>query len=241
MTFLCKNSNLRRWASRLIVAATVAASFALVVNAQAPQTGPLFQYATLTGSGNTLTATNVPVVLSGGTTVYQNLTIQFNSDVNGNLSIASGYPQTTLAPALLTSSFQAGSYVGPSTVGNGAAGIAVSGPGVSSGGTTEWSLSASGTYSCNYPSSATWYVGPIANNPYAARLNTAGITSTAWSYGVLGNGPTCFPGNAWYAGSLVGLSQTGNAITIVSFSTDGSATSGDHSTPQDQITYTLSK
>ena len=67
---------------------------------------------------------------------------------------------------------------------------------------------------CTYPSSATWYVGPIANSPLAARLKAAGITSTAWSYGVTG-GEACY--NNWPDNTLIGLSQTGNKLTIVSF------------------------
>jgi hypothetical protein len=71
-------------------------------------------------------------------------------------------------------------------------------------------------------------VGPIANNPYAAQIKAAGITSTAWSYGI----STSNYGR-WGVATLIGVSQIGNTLTIVSFY---SVTNG---VPYDQITYTL--
>ena len=115
----------------------------IAVRAQTPAPPyALFQYASLTGSGNTITATQVPVVTATGVTVYENLTLQFNVDSNGNLTLAPGYPQSIPAPAILTSGFKPGTYVGPSNVLAGKALITVSGPGVSAGGATTWSLSA---------------------------------------------------------------------------------------------------
>lgn len=101
----------------------------------------------------------------------------------------------------------------------------------------EWSLSAAtGADACTFPGSATWYVGPIASNPLAARLNKVGITSTAWSYGVIGASNNC--GGRWASGNLIGVSQVGDTVTIVSL-TDGGYGGRDYSTPLDQITYTL--
>ncbi len=48
-----------------------------------------------------------------------------------------------------------------------------------------------------------WYVGPITSNPLYARLKAAGITYTAWSYGVTG-GTGCY--GPWEADSIIGLS-----------------------------------
>jgi hypothetical protein len=192
----------------------------------------LFEFSTLTGSGNTITATLVPVVTSTGAIVYKDVILQFNADAGGNLTLASGFPKVGPSPTPLTSSFKAGRYVGPSTILGGKAIINVSGPGVTNGGATEWTLSAGGGADpYTYPASATWYVGPIASSPLAARLKAAGITSTAWYYGV-----ASAPAYAnWYKDTLIGVSQVGNALTIVSFSTWGV----DSSLPLDQITYTL--
>jgi hypothetical protein len=152
------------------------------------------------------------------------------------------------------SSFIPGTYVGPRHIANGKATIAVNGPGVLSNGATVWSLvSVADADACTYPGSATWYVGPIENNPLQARLkkavmvpnsgdrDPAGITSTAWNYGVAGGevAGKCYVSigspNSWHNGSLIGVSQIGSAITIASFTFLGV----DYSSPVDQITYIL--
>jgi hypothetical protein len=160
--------------------------------------------------------------------------MQFNVDANGVLTMSPGFPQASASPPLITSNFVAGRYVGPSSIFQGKAVINVAGPGLTDGGATEWSLSAaSGADSSTYPSSATWYVGPIANSPLATRLASAKITSTAWSYGVAGSQ---YGSAYWRANTLIGVSQIGNTITFVSFS---GASSSDSNTPVDQITFTL--
>jgi hypothetical protein len=176
------------------------------------------------------------VVTATGVTVYENLTLQFNVDANGNLTIASGFPQIIPSPLILTSGFKPGTYAGPSTVLGGKALITISGPGVTDGGATEWSLSAAaGADPCTFPYSANWYVGSLANNPYAPYLKEDGITSTAWSYGV-GSASQCSGANGnWYNNALIGVSQAGNTITIVSFGING----GQSSAPVAQVTYTL--
>jgi hypothetical protein len=182
----------------------------------------------------------VPVVTSSGQTVYQDITLQFDNDGNGNLSLSSGYPAFTLSPNLLVSSFQPGKYVGPGNVLNGKATITVSGPGIVSGGSTAWSSATTAEAdACTVPVSATWYVGPIDNNPMAARLKKAGITSTAWSYGISGNGIAFSCGGSlsfhWGNGSIIGISQNGSTITFASFTNN----SFDQASPVDQITFTL--
>jgi hypothetical protein len=244
-----RSLNSGRRTVRLALTVMVFSAVASVARAQAPQA--FFERSTVTGSGNTITATNVPVVISG-VTVYVNVTMQFNVGSNGNLTLSSGYPQVVAAPNLLSASFMAGTYVGPSSVFNGKAIVTVSGPGVADGGASTWSLSATtGADPCIYPSSATWYVGPIASSPVAARLKTAGtagITSTAWSYGVA-SGPfinsfcqtadgKTFNTSLWGPGTLIGVSQSGNAITIASF-TDCAGFCKDSNAPVGQITFTL--
>ena len=200
----------------------------------------LLQNATLTASGNTINAARIPVVTASGVTVYLDMALQFNTDANGNLTLATGYPRINGSTALLTSNFTAGTYVGPSTFLNGKAIIVVGGPGVAPGGATQWSLSAGpGADMCTTPLMANWYDGPIADNPNSARINSAKITSTALSYGIGGNEPC---GNntsgiiygRWQSGSLLGFSQIGDTLTISSFTS--SAT--DYSTAQDQIVFT---
>jgi hypothetical protein len=218
-----------------LAAALTAGAQTLDEVASASTTAPpysLFQNATLTGTGNTVTATWLPVVTTKGTT-YKNVTIQFNVDALGNLTIAPGYPQVAVDPPIIVSAFKAGKYVGPSNVYSGEMSLNIDGPGVTVGGATEWTLAgAPGAFVYTYPESATWYVGAIASSPLAARLKAAGITSTAWTYGVGGGG---YGGAYWYNDSLLGFSQVGKTITIVSFTHSGA----DKAEPVDQITYTL--
>ena len=145
----------------------------------------IFQNAAITASGNTINATRVPVITQSGVPVYVDVAIQFNVDNNGNLSIASGFPQFAPSPALLTSQFKPGTYVGPSSLLGGKARIVVSGPGIAAGGATQWSASAApGADSCTIPLSATWHAGAPSSGPYAARVAAAKITNTDFSYGI---------------------------------------------------------
>jgi hypothetical protein len=192
-----------------------------------------FPNSTLTGANNTITATRVPVVDSTGAIHYRDITLLFDvedsSSAGVSVTLASGYP--TVVPSatpILIEGFQAGTYVAPT-----GAKIAVTGPGVASGGATEWSLAQSGT-TCSFPFSATWYVGQNANNPLYARLKKAGITSTAYSYGLLGTSSSCGD-NDWDSGALLGFSQTGKSLTIVSFTYVGTE---DSNVPRQQITFT---
>lgn len=196
-----------------------------------------FQYATITGTNNTLNITMLPVVTTTGTT-YKNLTLTVNVSAEGVVSVEPSSLKVTSAPTIMASSFKAGKYVGPSSVNDGKNIITVTGPGVVPGGTTVWSLVSSSDPSvCTYPLSGTWYVGPLSNNPLAARLKKVGITSTAYSWGVAGNpSASCDPGLNWSNGSIIGVSQTGNSITFASFTSDGAF---DKNYPVDQITYTL--
>lgn len=235
----------RRVVSAWTVFAVIFATVGLVIaHAQGPTpaTPPyaLFQYSNLSGSANTLTATRVPVVTAPGKTIYLDLTLQFDVNSDGNLTLSSGYPQVFLSPALVESPFVPGRYVGPSTYLSGKAILDVIGPRAVAGGTMWLTSIATGGHQYTYPISATWYVGPIESSPYAARLKKAGIISTAWpwSYGVTGLSvcsDPCWERWGYNANILIGVTQIGNTLTIASFTYRGQ----DTSTPVDQITYKL--
>lgn len=230
--------------SRMSTKVMIAVVGCLEVSASAQQqggsfAGPQMQYATIVGSGNTITATQVPVVTDTGV-VYQDLILQFDNDAYGGLTMTSGFPVSAPSPQLQTASFQQGNYKTASTVLGGKGLIAVSGPGVTVGGATAWSLSTrDGADGCTYPRTVVWYVGPIESSPIAARLKKAGITSKFWSYGITGGGG-CLYQDAWGGNNIVGLSQIGNTLTIATFSGNGSA-NADHPEPIDQLTFTLTK
>lgn len=205
------------------------------------QTPPyaVLQYSTLTGFGNSIAATWVPIVTANGV-IYKNLLLSFDVDTSGNLTVSAGYPEVVKAAPILISSFRAGKYVGPSTLYGGQMAIIVSGPSIAPGGATEWSLAAaSGASVYTFPDSGTWYVGTMANNPMAARIKAAGIATTAWYFGVGGSHCYCGPDNySWQANTLLGISQIGTSLTIASF-TD--ANGKDYSEPTDQVTYSLAQ
>ncbi|HEX4770810.1 MAG TPA: hypothetical protein VH351_08285 [Bryobacteraceae bacterium] len=191
-----------------------------------------FQYATLTGTTNTVNASLLPVVNSSGVTVLENVTLNFGFNSSGQLIISSLH--AVPAPPSVVSGFKAGHYCGPTSWSTNLV-IAVSGPGLTSGGATEWTLANTpAAYYNTYPSSATWYVGTVTNNPIYARLSKAGVKFTGWSYGI-GGGAYGGEGSDWSTNSLLGFSQVGNTLTIQSF-TDNSGV--DHSQPVNQITYT---
>ncbi len=247
MTRSISNHPARR---RMFFAAVASAIVALVwvatSRAQTATPSAAFQFATISGAGNTITASRVPVTNAQGLTAYKNITFRFDLDPNGNLSLAEGAPQIEDALPLVPSSFRAGKYIGPASVLNGKTPVFVDGPSALPGGATSWSLSSGpGADTCTFPYSATWYAGPLESNPVAARLRSAAITSAAWSYGVA-NGPGHFTrcsgggnfGNSdWDAGTLIGVSQSGTSITIASFSNSG--TNRDYPAPRAQITYRL--
>ena len=199
-----------------------------------PSPGPQLQYAAVTGSGNILTVTRVPVVTTAGSTVFQDVTIQFDFDPLGNLTLSNGFPMVNSSPNFPVSSFQPGKYSGPSNFFGGNGSIILNGPGLIPGGVTAWSIAAApGADGCTYPYSAAFYTGPVESSPLAPRLKKANITSNAWSYGTIGSAG-CF--NNWSSNTLIGASQIGNTLTIASF---GSRGANDTNTPVDQVTYTL--
>lgn len=223
--------------------AAIAGLLAFPLSAQdIPVPQPRFQYAAITGSNNTITLTRVPVLLVGGTYAYQDLTLEFSIDTDGNWSLAKS--TIVASPELVVSGFKPGNYRPPKAYTDFGEGyISVSGPGVLSSTATAWTVSAvidkdlknSIWDKTPYPESATFYVSPLATHPLTARLKKAGITSTAWSYGV-GGGANGRSPSAWGYGSILGFSQVGNTITIASFTKYGTS---DQSEPVDQITYTL--
>jgi hypothetical protein len=127
MTAFCSRISSWRRAARLTTFVMVFGA-AWVAGARA-QTPPytLFQYSTITSSGNTITATQLPVVTATGT-IYQNVTLLFDVDSSGNLTLAPGYPMVVPSTRPIMSAFKAGTYVGAPTILGGKATITVSGP-----------------------------------------------------------------------------------------------------------------
>jgi hypothetical protein len=234
-TFFSSLSSLNPW-RRAARFAPIFMVFIALCAAASAQTPPyaLLQNSVLNGTGNTFTATHLPVVNAVGKTIYVDLTVQFDVAADGTLTVSTGYPQQVRAPNPIIDGFLAGTYLGPD---DSTEFISVTGPGVTLGGATEWAISPGPKYiGCLYPYNATWYdVGTkITNSPIYARLLKAGIKTTQyWQYGV--GSSNCSVG-AWGTNSLLGFSQIGgNTFEVTSFTNNGV----DQSTPVVTKTYRL--
>ncbi len=237
---------------RTAMAATIMAAAVGTVNAQDALEHPdtstsapgytLFQDSTITATAGTISLTRVPVILNGNT-FYDDITITFEVDSQGRVNLAPGFPNIRLSTPPITAGFKAGKYVGPATILGGQAIIMVSSPGSGSGGGTQWSLSTpTGANVDTFPASASWYAGPVANTPLVDRIKAAGISAqnqAAYSFGVGGGDNN--QGSPWsLPNNLLGFIQTGNNLTIVSFSSFTTCCGPiDRADPVGQITYTL--
>jgi hypothetical protein len=197
--------------------------------ALAGSTSAHLEEAAIVGLHEGLTATSIPVPIAGGGIVYWDMTVLLATDGRGSLALAPGYPKFQPVPVFLAG-FRAGDY-GP---------VTVTGPGVGSPGATIWSLATNKrANACTVPVSALWDVGPIADNPLAARIEKDGIISADYAYGLVGAGPAadCAPSTrpAFGQGALIGVWQAESSLTIVSFTSNGT----DYKTPIAQITYNL--
>lgn len=193
-----------------------------------PSDSAYFQNATIVGTTNSISITDLPVT-ANGKTYYWNLTLPFDVGTYGH--VMTGLLEETKSPIFLDSAFKAGAMK-----------IALAGPSVWNNAYTQWTISAaSGAYSCTYPDSGAFYVVPsITLNPiYNTRLKPAGITSNASYYGTGSSTLQCSPDLNWPPNGIIGVSQVGSTLKILSFSswTDGKLV--DHNSQVDEITYTL--
>lgn len=191
--------------------ALVAANFGGAATAQTTPRA-LFEQATPSGAGNTVTIYRAPVITSTGAVQYKDVQIQFDVSAAGVLTVKPGFPVITASPVLTTGSFLAGRYKIAGDF------YQLSGPGVGPGGRTTWSLTKEGS-SCSFTSG--WTSGAIAGHPLQARLNAARITYPGYSYGTMGNvsctgGSTGLP-NSFGTGHLIGVAGSANGLTIFNY------------------------
>jgi hypothetical protein len=193
----------------------------------------LLQYASVVSAAYTITITRAPVTTSTGAVIYEDITLQFAVGATGQITFASSEPTVVPSPNLLVAGFEAGTYVNAAVGEN--MGFVLAGPGIGAG-VSVWSITLAATYwYATTPGNATFWVGPIANSPIAARLTAAKITSNDWSYGVLGT-QEAYAAPYWSVGDLLGFSQVGNTVTVARFTNNLKV---DVNLPVDQFTYTL--
>ncbi|NOS75295.1 MAG: hypothetical protein HOP36_12340 [Methyloglobulus sp.] len=176
------------------------------------------EQSSITGVSDTLKASRVPVRNAAGAIKYYDIEIKLQLDALGVPVLAPLYPVVGLSPALTVGQFKAGKY--KDAYGNV---YTVSGPGAASGGRTTWAilLTKTGTScpSCSL-NSGSWTTGAIAGHPIQPVLTAQGITSTAYSWGIIdaANGTSLPPLYLCSAASrAVGASQSGNLLALNGF------------------------
>jgi hypothetical protein len=182
----------------------------------APVEKAYFQSATISGSTNQIVVQNVPVD-NNGVITYDNLVINFTvNPTTGALKLASS--SITPAPQIYINGFMAGLYADSQ-----GSTYQVSGPSPISGtNRSAWSISLVKAYDnrSNASFSTSWITGPISGHPDENLLTTDGITSTEYSWGVMGANNFCGSsftpcgGGPWSTGNVIGASQAGNNLTI---------------------------
>jgi len=181
--------------------------------AQAATPKSSFGSALITGADNRISVTRVPVISSTGAVTYKNVTIDFEVSSTGVLTLAPFSPIIAASPSLITSGFKAGNY----RDGRGNK-YAVTGPSVIPETTrTAWSLAlTSGPDASQF--SLSWVTGPIAGHPNQSSLAARSITTTAYSWGIVGSESLItgsFPFIQWgNNGYVAGAAQAGNQLVL---------------------------
>jgi hypothetical protein len=179
-----------------------------------------FGSALITGAEKRISVSRVPVINSAGVVTYKDITINFEVSSSGVLTLAPFNPTITASPSLLTSGFKAGNYKD----GRGNKYV-VSGPSAIPNTTrTAWSMAfVSGPDATQF--SMGWVTGPITGHPNESSLKARRITTTAYSWGIVGSeneppGYTSFPFYTWGTnrGHVVGAAQAGNQVVFHLFS-----------------------
>ena len=191
------------------------AATALLVSAGTASAAPpdmLLQSANLSGSGNTLNVTRVPVRDSTGKVTYKDIELSFDVSNTGVVTLGPGSPVVTTSPTLNVAGFRAGIYKDSLK-----RHVQVSGPSVLAGGRTGWTLTwIDPTVSAHF--NATWATGAITGHPNEATLKLWGFTTTAYSWGVIGSN-SGFIGS-WFPSYVFGAAQLGDVLTLHYFESD---------------------
>ncbi len=133
----------------------------------------------------------------------------------------------TASPPVVVSAITPGLYKDT----NNGTEFTITGPGVLTGGNSEYTIIA--TYGCPAAQPGVFYSGPASSSPIAARVAAAGINTTQYRVGVIGN-ESCNPGFSFVSNGLFGLSEVGDTLVVASF-TDSSGK--DYSMPVGQRNF----
>jgi hypothetical protein len=182
--------------------------------------------AAISGAGDALKLARVPVQKADGTVIYKDISMLFDVDNSGNVTLQPAFVRITASPTLVVGAFKPGTYNGYVAYYTGNplrdTTFKVGSPGVGSGGRISGSIQRITVYQ-NDGFNASWTSGAITGHPQQAKLNAAGITSTAYNWGVMGTAGPFTISSGWKAGDIIGVIQNGNQLSIVNFGIDKNA------------------
>jgi hypothetical protein len=166
---------------------------------------------------NRVNLNRVPVRGSTGAYKYFDIALVFNVAPNGTVTLNAAATKITASPSLAVGGFKPGLYT--SSVDGQWCDYQVGSPGAVGGARTAGSLSlADGWSRCIL--SLDWVTGPVAGHPDQARLQEAGITTNAYSWGIVGGVGADFGVLGWEPGDIVGVVQTGNSLVVRNYGDD---------------------
>ena len=169
------------------------------------------------GVENRMSITRVPVSDKNGTIKYYDVSLVFNVDSAGRLTLNTGATKVTASPNVAVGAFKPGIYQGGRFVCDE---YTVGAPGIVGGGRVAGSI-ADKNCGLGYLSfSASWVTGPIAGHPNEAALRAAGITYQGYSWGIVGDVGDDWPEIGWDPGDLIGVVQSGQQLVIHNFGDD---------------------
>jgi hypothetical protein len=172
--------------------------------------------------------TRIPVKTSTGTVLLKDIQIQFTVDNLGNTTMSPGFPKITPTPPPPISGFRAGTYKdfrGKKYF--------VTGPAPIAGGRVMWRIRQETVGANPEVYEASWASGAVAGHPFQPQLASRTITSTIYSWGVVGAFHPITTAHVFYpitvVNGVVGAQQIGNQLVIHAFWNgdhieDGSAT-----------------
>jgi hypothetical protein len=174
------------------------------------------------GAGGIVKIRRVPIQDSTGAIKYRDISLSFDVNNAGEISLSPGSPQITPSPRLKVGEFKQGVYVGS------LAGILydVGSPGVGPGGRAAGSINSRPRPpgGCRGDRlSVSWVTGPIQGHPNEAALTAAGITSTALSWetaAVMDDNCSDVDYPGWENGNIIGAIQTGDQLSVHNFGND---------------------
>jgi hypothetical protein len=201
--------------------ATFGADAAVVPDASAAGTAMYSDLGAISGIGDKIYMTRVPVKTSAGTIVYRDVTISFDVSASGGLTMTAGYPIVVASPPLITGNFRAGNY--KDTFGHK---YVVASPGALGGGRTKWTLKWAIPAGQAGALDVTWVTGPVAGHPFEERLRAHNISASTYSWGIVGQASTTTPGFPYppfgvQSGGAIGVWQTGDQLEIHVFTGSG--------------------